>query len=235
MNSCDKNLQAFINTLEETKSISSGWPEFFFVKFEAKDVIRWPFRKETGAFKSKAACKAQAEKTLKTIYNQAEQRFRQAKDEVLTNYLSHLTEHLGRLDGLLAQCRTAENETVAESIRDLLTAEQISRDITRIFEGSRENYLLPPLSVYLEQIEYTQHSQEDIAQSDAERIFERMFRQYGFNALEAAHKLDQDGRTKLLDFRKEFLRKARLQVIRSVVDPVYKLLPELAADETAAS
>ena len=126
MNSCDKNLQAFINTLEETKSISSGWPEFFFVKFEAKDVIRWPFRKETGAFKSKAACKAQAEKTLKTIYNQAEQRFRQAKDEVLTNYLSHLTEHLGRLDGLLAQCRTAENETAAASIRDLLQAERIA-------------------------------------------------------------------------------------------------------------
>ena len=205
------------------------------MKFEAEDVIRWPFRKETGAFKSKAACKAQAENTLKTIYNQAEQRFRQAKDEVLTNYLSHLTEHLGRLDGLLVQCRTAENETAAESIRDLLTAEQISRDIIQIFERSRENYLLPPLSAYLEQIEYTHHSQEDIAQSDAERIFERMFRRYGFNALDAAHKIDQDCRSQMLEFRKEFLRKARLQVIRTIAEPVRKLLPELAVDETVAS
>ena len=235
MNICDTKLQAFINALEETKNISSAWPEFFFVKFRAKDVVRWPFWKETGAVKSKAACKAQAEKTLKTIYNQAEERFRQAKDEVLTNYLSRLTEHLGQLDGLLDQCRTAENETEAESIRDLLQGERISRDIIRIFEGSRENYLLPPLSAYLEQIEYTQHSQEDIAQSDAERIFERMFRRYGFNALDAAHKIDQDCRSQLMDFRKEFLRRARLQLIRSIVEPVGKLLPQLAVDETAAS
>lgn len=205
------------------------------MKIEAKELVHWPFRKETGAFKSKAACKIQAEKTLRGVYCHAEERFYQAKDEVLTNYLSRLTEHLDRLDGLLDQCRTSEDETTLASVRDRLQSEQISRDIIQIFEGSRENYLLPPLSTYLEQIEYTHHSKEDIAQSDAERIFKRMFRRYGFNALDAAHKIDQDCRSQLMDFRKEFLRRARLQLIRSIVEPVGKLLPQLAVDETAAS
>ncbi len=225
----------FEKALEETKNISPGWPEFFFVKIEARELAHWPFRKETGAFKSKAACKVQAEKTLRGIYCHAEERFHQAKDEVLTNYLSRLTEHLSRLDGLLDQCRTSEDETALASIRNRLQTEQINRDIIQIFEGSREKYLLPPLSAYLDQIEYTHHSQEDIAQSDAERIFESMFRRHGFNALDAAHKIDQDCRSQLLDFRKEFLRKARLQVIRTIVEPVSRLLPGLEQNEIAAS
>lgn len=73
---------SFANILEETKNISSGWPELFFVKIEAKELVHWPFRKETGACKSKAACKVQAEKTLSGVYYHAEERFHQAKDEV---------------------------------------------------------------------------------------------------------------------------------------------------------
>ena len=235
MNSNQTSISAFIGTLEETKSISSGWPEFFFVKVDTKQLVHWPFQKETGAFKGKLACKLQAEKTMRSIYDQANQKYIQAQDDVLANYMNNLTEQLAHLASLLELCRTAENESNIASIRVLLQPEQIRQNLGRIHAEIKERYELPSLSGYLEQIEYTQHSQEGLAQSDAERIFERMFRRYGFNALDAAHKIDQDCRDQLQEFRKEFLRRARLQVVRSIVEPVRRLLPEPALHEEEAS
>ena len=124
---------------------------------------RLPYTWEEGV-PTKLAAVCEAEKLLRPLYRQAEQKFRHytdpnSPDSFLLRFQAVLNRCLSELREALGRCRTQDTAALVNRIGALLSPEQVFQDMEQVHAELTAAYPLPDIASYFGHIEYIRYDQ----------------------------------------------------------------------------
>ena len=138
-----------------------SWVIFPHVFLDYDKWQRLPYTWEEG-LPTKLAAVCEAEKLLRPLYRQAEQKFRhytdpRSPDSFLLRFQAALNGQLSSLREALGRCRTQDTAALVNRIGILLTPEQVFQDMEQVNAELTAAYPLPELTRYFGHIEYMRY------------------------------------------------------------------------------
>ena len=191
---------------------------------------RLPYTWEEG-LPTKLAAVCEAEKLLRPLYRQAEQKFRHytdpnSPDSFLLRFQTALNGHLSELREALGRCRTQDTAALVNRIGALLTPEQVFQDMERVHAELTAADPLPELTRYYGCIEYIRYDPSEWEEGFL-KLVSKAFIRHGYNLLPAISQLEEDAGSQLAAFQKAFDAKAAISISRHITAPVQAKLPIL--------
>ena len=191
---------------------------------------RLPYTWEEG-LPTKLAAVCEAEKLLRPLYRQAEQKFRHytdpnSPDSFLLRFQTALNGHLSELREALGRCRTQDTAALVNRIGALLTPEQVFQDMERVHAELTAADPLPELTRYYGCIEYIRYDPSEWEEGFL-KLVSKAFIRHGYNLLPAISQLEEDAGSQLAAFQKAFDAKAAISISKHITAPVQAKLPIL--------
>ena len=191
---------------------------------------RLPYTWEEG-LPTKLAAVCEAEKLLRPLYRQAEQKFRHytdpnSPDSFLMCFQSDLNGHLSKLREALGRCRTQDIAALVNRIGILLTPEQVFQDMERVHAELTAAYPLPDLARYLGCIEYMRYDPSEWEEGLL-KLVSKAFIRHGYNLLPAISQIEENAGSQLAAFQKAFDTQAAISISKHITAPVQAKLPIL--------
>lgn len=191
---------------------------------------RLPYTWEEGV-PTKLAAVCEAEKLLRPLYRQAEQKFRhytdpRSPDSFLLRFQAALSSHLSNLREVLGRCRTPNTAALVNRIGALLTPEQVFQDMERVHAELTAAYPLPDLARYLGCIEYMRYDPSEWEEGFL-KLVSKAFIRHGYNLLPAISQIEEDAGSQLAAFQKAFDTQAAISISKHITAPVQAKLPIL--------
>lgn len=191
---------------------------------------RLPYTWEEG-LPTKLAAVCEAEKLLRPLYRQAEQKFRHytdpnSPDSFLMCFQSDLNGHLSKLREALGRCRTQDTAALVNRIGILLTPEQVFQDMERVHAELTAAYPLPDLARYLGCIEYMRYDPSEWEEGLL-KLVSKAFIRHGYNLLPAISQIEENAGSQLAAFQKAFDTQAAISISKHITAPVQAKLPIL--------
>lgn len=191
---------------------------------------RLPYTWEEGV-PTKLAAVCEAEKLLRPLYRQAEQKFRhytdpRSPDSFLLRFQAALSGHLSNLREVLGRCRTPNTAALVNRIGALLTPEQVFQDMERVHAELTAAYPLPDLARYLGCIEYMRYDPSEWEEGFL-KLVSKAFIRHGYNLLPAISQIEEDAGSQLAAFQKAFDTQAAISISKHITAPVQAKLPIL--------
>lgn len=191
---------------------------------------RLPYTWEEG-LPTKLAAVCEAEKLLRPLYRQAEQKFRHytdpnSPDSFLMCFQSDLNGHLSKLREALGRCRTQDTAALVNRIGILLTPEQVFQDMERVHAELTAAYPLPDLARYLGCIEYMRYDPSEWEEGFL-KLVSKAFIRHGYNILPAISQIEENAGSQLAAFQKAFDTQAAISISKHITAPVQAKLPIL--------
>lgn len=191
---------------------------------------RLPYTWEEGV-PTKLAAVCEAEKLLRPLYRQAEQKFRhytdpRSPDSFLLRFQAALSGHLSNLREVLGRCRTPNTAALVNRIGALLTPEQVFQDMERVHAELTAAYPLPDLARYLGCIKYMRYDPSEWEEGFL-KLVAKAFIRHGYNLLPAISQIEEDAGSQLAAFQKAFDTQAAISISKHITAPVQAKLPIL--------
>ena len=183
----DKRFVKVKNLVRDLDGCNSGvlFPHVFL------DYDKWqrlPYTWEEG-LPTKLAAVCEAEKLLRPLYRQAEQKFRhytdpRSPDSFLLRFQAALNGHLSDLREAVGRCRTQDTAALVNRIGALLTPEQVFQDMERVHAELTAAYPLPDMASYFGHIEYIRYDPSEWEEGLL-KLVSKAFIRHGYNLLPA--------------------------------------------------
>ena len=191
---------------------------------------RLPYTWEEGV-PTKLAAVCEAEKLLRPLYRQAEQKFQhytdpRSPDSFLLRFQTALNGHLSELREAVGRCRTQNTAALVNRINALLTPEQVFQDMERVHAELTAAYPLPDLARYLGCIEYMRYDPSEWEEGFL-KLVSKAFIRHGYNLLPAISQIEEDAGNQLVAFQKAFDTQAAISISKHITAPVQAKLPIL--------
>lgn len=191
---------------------------------------RLPYTWEEG-LPTKLAAICEAEKLLRPLYRQAEQKFRhytdpRSPDSFLLRFQAALNGQLSGLREALGCCRTQDTAALVNRIGALLTPEQVFQDMEQVHAELTAAYPLPELTRYFSCIEYIRYDPSEWEEGFL-KLVSKAFIRHGYNLLPAISQIEEDAGSQLAAFQKAFDTQAAISISRHITAPVQAKLPIL--------
>lgn len=176
------------------------------------------------SFSSRFACTQAAENKLHEYYVEAYTQFAAYSDPLsadgfLTRFKEHLVSLLAELKEQLEICRTPDRAADIDAVLNCLVPDEVIRCSEQIHETLRKRYVLPPEDTYKHQIAYEKYDPAAYESSPAAKLIAKLFVRYGFDLLEAIHRLEFDAARILLQYKNAFDAQMVLEIERSIIRP----------------
>ena len=191
---------------------------------------RLPYTWEEG-LPTKLAAVCEAEKLLRPLYRQAEQKFRhytdpRSPDSFLLRFQAALNGQLSSLREALGRCRTQDTAALVNRIGILLTPEQVFQDMEQVNAELTAAYPLPELTRYFGHIEYMRYDPSEWEEGLL-KLVSKAFIRHGYNLLPAISQIEEDAGNQLAAFQKAFDTQAAISISKHITAPVQAKLPVL--------
>ena len=191
---------------------------------------RLPYTWEEGV-PTKLAAVCEAEKLLRPLYRQAEQKFRHytdpnSPDSFLLRFQTALNGHLSELREALGRCRTHDTAALVNRIGALLSPEQVFQDMEQVHAELTAAYPLPDLARYLGCIEYMRYDPSEWEEGFL-KLVSKAFIRHGYNILPAISQIEENAGSQLAAFQKAFDTQAAISISKHITAPVQAKLPIL--------
>lgn len=191
---------------------------------------RLPYTWEEGV-PTKLAAVCEAEKLLRPLYRQAEQKFRHytdpnSPDSFLMCFQSDLNGHLSKLREALGRCRTQDTAALVNRIGALLSPEQVFQDMEQVHAELTAAYPLPELIHYFGHIEYIRYDPSEWEEGFL-KLVSKAFIRHGYNLLPAISQIEENAGSQLAAFQKAFDAQAAISISKHITAPVQAKLPIL--------
>ena len=191
---------------------------------------RLPYTWEEGV-PTKLAAVCEAEKLLRPLYRQAEQKFQhytdpRSPDSFLLRFQAALNGHLSDLREALGRCRTHDTAALVNRIGILLTPEQVFQDMEQVNAELTAAYPLPELTRYFGHIEYMRYDPSEWEEGLL-KLVSKAFIRHGYNLLPAISQIEEDAGNQLAAFQKAFDTQAAISISKHITAPVQAKLPIL--------
>ena len=191
---------------------------------------RLPYTWEEG-LPTKLAAVCEAEKLLRPLYRQAEQKFRhytdpRSPDSFLLRFQAALNGHLSDLREAVGRCRTQDTAALVNRIGALLTPEQVFQDMERVHAELTAADPLPDLARYLGCIEYMRYDPSEWEEGFL-KLVSKAFIRHGYNILPAISQIEENAGSQLAAFQKAFDIQAAISISKHITAPVQAKLPIL--------
>ena len=191
---------------------------------------RLPYTWEEG-LPTRLAAVCEAEKLLRPLYRQAEQKFRhytdpRSPDSFLLRFQAALNSQLSSLREALGRCRTQETAALVNRIGILLTPEQMFQDMEQVNAELTAAYPLPELTRYFGHIEYIRYDPSEWEEGFL-KLVSKAFIRHGYNLLPAISQIEEDAGNQLAAFQKAFDTQAAISISKHITAPVQAKLPVL--------
>lgn len=191
---------------------------------------RLPYTWEEGV-PTKLAAVCEAEKLLRPLYRQAEQKFRHytdpnSPDSFLLRFQTALNGHLSELREALGRCRTHDTAALVNRIGALLSPEQVFQDMEQVNAELTAAYLLPELIHYFGHIEYIRYDPSEWEEGFL-KLVSKAFIRHGYNLLPAISQIEEDAGNQLVAFQKALDTQAAISISKHITAPVQAKLPIL--------
>ena len=191
---------------------------------------RLPYTWEEG-LPTKLAAVCEAEKLLRPLYRQAEQKFRhytdpRSPDSFLLRFQAALNGHLSDLREAVGRCRTQDTAALVNRIGALLTPEQVFQDMERVHAELTAAYPLPDMASYFGHIEYIRYDPSEWEEGLL-KLVSKAFIRHGYNLLPAISQIEEDAGNQLAAFQKAFDTQAAISISKHITAPVQAKLPIL--------
>ena len=191
---------------------------------------RLPYTWEEG-LPTKLAAVCEAEKLLRPLYRQAEQKFRhytdpRSPDSFLLRFQAALNGQLSSLREALGRCRTQDTAALVNRIGILLTPEQVFQDMEQVNAELTAAYPLPELTRYFGHIEYMRYDPSEWEEGLL-KLVSKAFIRHGYNLLPAISQIEEDAGNQLAVFQKAFDTQAAISISKHITAPVQAKLPVL--------
>lgn len=180
---------------------------------------------------TKLAAVCEAEKLLRPLYRQAEQKFRhytdpRSPDSFLLRFQAALNGHLSDLREAVGRCRTQDTAALVNRIGALLTPEQVFQDMERVHAELTAAYPLPDMASYFGHIEYIRYDPSEWEEGLL-KLVSKAFIRHGYNLLPAISQIEEDAGNQLAAFQKAFDTQAAISISKHITAPVQAKLPIL--------
>ena len=225
----DKRFVKVKNLVRDLDGCNSGvlFPHVFL------DYDKWqrlPYTWEEG-LPTKLAAVCEAEKLLRPLYRQAEQKFRhytdpRSPDSFLLRFQAALNGQLSSLREALGRCRTQDTAALVNRIGILLTPEQVFQDMEQVNAELTAAYPLPELTRYFGHIEYMRYDPSEWEEGLL-KLVSKAFIRHGYNLLPAISQIEEDAGNQLAAFQKAFDTQAAISISKHITAPVQAKLPVL--------
>ena len=207
-----------------------SWIIFPHVLLDYDKWPRLPYTWEEG-LPTKLAAVCEAEKLLRPLYRQAEQKFRhytdpRSPDSFLLRFQAALNGQLSSLREALGRCRTQDTAALVNRIGILLTPEQVFQDMEQVNAELTAAYPLPELTRYFGHIEYMRYDPSEWEEGLL-KLVSKAFIRHGYNLLPAISQIEEDAGNQLAAFQKAFDTQAAISISRHITAPVQAKLPIL--------
>ena len=191
---------------------------------------RLPYTWEEG-LPTKLAAVCEAEKLLRPLYRQAEQKFRhytdpRSPDSFLLHFQAALNGHLSDLREAVGRCRTQDTAALVNRIGALLTPEQVFQDMEQVHAELTAAYPLPDMASYFGHIEYIRYDPSEWEEGLL-KLVSKAFIRHGYNLLPAISQIEEDAGSQLAAFQKAFDTQAAISISKHITAPVQAKLPIL--------
>lgn len=225
----DKRFVKVKNLVRDLDGCNSGvlFPHVFL------DYDKWqrlPYTWEEG-LPTKLAAVCEAEKLLRPLYRQAEQKFQhytdpRSPDSFLLRFQAALNGQLSSLREALGRCRTQDTAALVNRIGILLTPEQVFQDMEQVNAELTAAYPLPELTRYFGHIEYMRYDPSEWEEGLL-KLVSKAFIRHGYNLLPAISQIEEDAGNQLAAFQKAFDTQAAISISKHITAPVQAKLPVL--------
>ena len=191
---------------------------------------RLPYTWEEGV-PTKLAAVCEAEKLLRPLYRQAEQKFQhytdpRSPDSFLLRFQTALNGHLSELREALGRCRTQDTAALVNRISALLSPEQVFQDMEQVHAELTAADPLPDLARYLGCIEYMRYDPSEWEEGFL-KLVSKAFIRHGYNILPAISQIEENAGSQLAAFQKAFDIQAAISISKHITAPVQAKLPIL--------
>lgn len=225
----DKRFDKVQNLVRGLDSCGS-WIIFPHVFLDYDKWQRLPYTWEEG-LPTKLAAVCEAEKLLRPLYRQAEQKFRhytdpRSPDSFLLRFQAALNGQLSSLREALGRCRTQDTAALVNRIGILLTPEQVFQDMEQVNAELTAAYPLPELTRYFGHIEYMRYDPSEWEEGLL-KLVSKAFIRHGYNLLPAISQIEEDAGNQLAAFQKAFDTQAAISISKHITAPVQAKLPVL--------
>ena len=225
----DKRFDKVQNLVRGLDSCGS-WIIFPHVFLDYDKWQRLPYTWEEG-LPTKLAAVCEAEKLLRPLYRQAEQKFRhytdpRSPDSFLLRFQAALNGQLSSLREALGRCRTQDTAALVNRIGILLTPEQVFQDMEQVNAELTAAYPLPELTRYFGHIEYIRYDPSEWEEGLL-KLVSKAFIRHGYNLLPAISQIEEDAGNQLAAFQKAFDTQAAISISKHITAPVQAKLPVL--------
>ena len=225
----DKRFDKVQNLVRGLDSCGS-WIIFPHVFLDYDKWQRLPYTWEEG-LPTKLAAVCEAEKLLRPLYRQAEQKFRhytdpRSPDSFLLRFQAALNGQLSSLREALGRCRTQDTAALVNRIGILLTPEQVFQDMEQVDAELTAAYPLPELTRYFGHIEYMRYDPSEWEEGLL-KLVSKAFIRHGYNLLPAISQIEEDAGNQLAAFQKAFDTQAAISISKHITAPVQAKLPVL--------
>ena len=225
----DKRFAKVQNLVRGLDSCGS-WIIFPHVFLDYDKWQRLPYTWEEGV-PTKLAAVCEAEKLLRPLYRQAEQKFGHytdpnSPDSFLLRFQTALNGHLSELREALGRCRTQDTAALVNRIGALLTPEQVFQDMERVHAELTAADPLPDLARYLGCIEYMRYDPSEWEEGFL-KLVSKAFIRHGYNILPAISQIEENAGSQLAAFQKAFDIQAAISISKHITAPVQAKLPIL--------
>ena len=225
----DKRFAKVQNLVRGLDSCGS-WIIFPHVFLDYDKWQRLPYTWEEG-LPTKLAAVCEAEKLLRPLYRQAEQKFRhytdpRSPDSFLLRFQSALSTHLSELREALGRCRTQETAAIVNRIGALLSPVPVFRDMEQVNRELTTAHPLPEAACYHQWIDYMQYDPSE-SEEGLMKLVARAFTRHGYDLLSAIQHLEEDAAHQLSTFQSAFDARAALSISEHITAPVQAKLPIL--------
>ena len=180
---------------------------------------------------TKLAAVCEAEKLLRPLYRQAEQKFQhytdpRSPDSFLLRFQTALNGHLSELREALGRCRTQDTAALVNRISALLSPEQVFQDMEQVHAELTAAYPLPELIHYFGHIEYIRYDPSEWEEGFL-KLVSKAFIRHGYNILPAISQIEENAGSQLAAFQKAFDIQAAISISKHITAPVQAKLPIL--------
>ena len=191
---------------------------------------RLPYTWEEGV-PTKLAAVCEAEKLLRPLYRQAEQKFQhytdpRSPDSFLLRFQAALNGRLSALREALGRCRTQDTAALVNRIGILLSPEPVFQDMEQVNAELTAAYPLPGLTHYFSCIEYIRYDPSE-SEEGFLKLVAKAFIRHGYNLLPAIGQIEEDAGNQLVAFQKAFDAQAAISISKHLTAPVQAKLPVL--------
>ena len=221
---------AKVQSLVRSLECCGSWGLFPHVFLDCDKWQRLPYTWEEG-LPAKLAAVCEAEKLLRSLYRQAEQKFRRctdprSPDSLLLRFRAALNRDLSQLREALGRCRTQDTAALVNRIGVLLTPEQVFQDMERVHGELTAAYPLPELARYFGHIEYMRYDPSE-GEKGVLKLAAKAFIRHGYNLLPAISQIEEDAGSQLEALQKAFHTQAAISISKHITAPVQAKLPIL--------